>query len=80
MDSDYLQDHHNWSISELGRTHLIQFRYSIKESSQRALVLHVLLLDECDVCELRISISSMEMGIKYAFDTCLLQDVMENKI
>jgi hypothetical protein len=40
----------------------------------------VILPNERDVYELRISISWMEMGIQPFFDTCLLQDVMGDKI
>jgi hypothetical protein len=63
----------NWG--ELISSNLdVQLRKSQKDHQ----FFHVLILNECDVCQFRISISWVEMGIHPSIDTCILQDSMGN--
>ena len=80
MDSNHISGHHEWINFKLGWTYFIQSRCPVEESLERQIVLHVLILNECDVCKHIISISSMEMGIHPSIDTCMLQDAMGDQM
>ena len=57
MDSYHIRDRHKWIYFKLGWTYFIQSRCPVEESLERPPVLHLLILNECDVCQFGISIS-----------------------